>query len=230
APSTPAETGSSVRTVGGGEPLVRRRRAAAPRAARPVPPAETTSRPVRRRRPNALLAVAILGIAGTLAFGTAWRQERSHNRSAASAQGTAATDMRDTAQQFAIALTTFDGIHIDADVAKLNGFGTGQFGDELSQFFSTKIRTELKTAQASSRGDVRSVFVESFDGERGRVFAVVDQTIANNRFPQPQADTLRLDIGLKKVNGAWKVFDLQTVGTAVGGGTAGTATTPTSTP
>ena len=249
APSPPSEPDEGVRTVGGGQPIGRVRRADRPRAPRPVAAAASSSPapadstrpsgrlgrpigaggPARPARPLALVVVAILGVAGTVGFGLAWRQARSHARSVA-AQGSAATDMHDAAQRFSVALTTFDGATIDRDVARLNDFGTGQFGDQLSQFFSTRIRTELKAAQASSRGDVRSVFVESFDGQRGRAFAVVDQTIANNKFPQPQADTLRLDIGLEKVGGTWKVFDLQTVGAGVGATTSGSAATPTSRP
>ncbi|MCU1354019.1 MAG: hypothetical protein JWM05_3228 [Acidimicrobiales bacterium] len=221
----PAEPATGVRTVGGDEPRTARR-AAAPRAA--AASREDASRLPRPARPWALMAIAVLGLAGTLGFGLAWRQARGDRGSAATAGPTGpAADMQVAARDFAMALTTFDGATIDRDVARLDKYGTGKFGDELSQFFSTKIRTQLKEAQASSRGDIRSLYVESFDGDRGRAFAVVDQTIANNRFPQPQADTLRLDLGLKLVDGAWKVFDVQTVGTDVARSPGSTPATPT---
>jgi hypothetical protein len=74
---------------------------------------------------------------------------------------------------------------------------------------------------------VRSAFVQTVDGDRGTVFVVVDQTIANNQSPQPQADTLRMELGLIRKGESWLVERVAVL-TAPSGGSTGTgATTPT---
>lgn len=156
--------------------------------------------PFRRGGSERVLAVvAVLGVLGTLLFSGLWIADRRAD------QGEAA--MQATGEQFLLALTNFDAATVDEDFDALLDLGAGDFAAEADQFFGGDVREALKEVQASSRGEVRDIYVQSFDGDRGRVFAVVDQTIANNRFPQPQADQLRVELTLHD-DGGWHVTDV----------------------
>jgi hypothetical protein len=148
-----------------------------------------------------LAVLAALGLAGTAGFAWAWNGERSADA--------AQSAMADRARDFLIALTNFDGSTVDADFDRIVAYATGDFAAEADRFFGSDVRAALKEVQAASRGEIRSLYVQDFDGDQGRVFAVVDQTIANNRFPAPQADELRLDLGLQHRDGEWKVYDVK---------------------
>lgn len=168
-----------------------------------------------------LAVLAAAGLAGTLFFGFAWNRERTADAAEAS--------MRTTASDFLVALFDFDGRTIDDDFDNIMSYATGDFADQAeAQFADDDTRAALREVQASSRVEVRDLFVQSFDGDRGRVFAVVDQTIANNQFPQPRSDQVRLEVGLRRVDGDWKVATLDVLEApaaqaAVAGGTVPTA-------
>jgi Mce-associated membrane protein len=157
---------------------------------------------VRRSMGNerALAVVAVIGVLGTLLFGGLWVTDRRTD------QGEQA--MAGTAEEFLLALTNFDAATVDEDFDSIVELGTGDFHDQADQFFGSDVREALKEVQASSRGEIRDLYVQSFDGDRGRVFAVVDQTIANNRFPQPQADQLRVELTLRHTGGSWLISDV----------------------
>lgn len=170
--------------------------------------------------------LAALGLVGTLVFGVAWWGVRDGGGTAADPS---ATELLDAARSFSQALTNFDGATVDQDFDAVTAQATGEFRSQVDQFFSTEIRTQLKEAQASSRGEVRSAYVQTAEPDRGTVFVVVDQTIANNRSPQPQADTLRMELGLVRKDGRWLV---ERVVVLTGGSSTASATTSgaTSTP
>ena len=184
----------------GGQPKPAARAASAAAPTRPEPPASSPSAG-RARLPWIL---AVVGLIGTLTFGVAWNHERTRP-AATSSVTTEAHDVRAAAVDFSKALTNFDGSSIDHDFDRLLGLSTGGFHDQADQFFSAKTRVALKEAQASSRGEVRQAFVQSASADEGSVFVVVDQTIANNKSPQPQADTLRMELTLQLKGGRWLV-------------------------
>ena len=163
--------------------------------------AQRVTAPLRRGGTERTLAVvALLGVVGTLVFAGLWIGERR------AGQGEAAMEAR--GEEFLLALTNFDAATVDEDFDRLVDMGTGDFESEADQFFGSDVREALKEVQASSRGEVRELYVQSFSGDRGRVFGVVDQTIANNRFPQPQADQLRVELTLEHTGGEWQVSDV----------------------
>src|SRR5439155_22343833 len=133
-----------------------------------------------------------------------------------------------TARNFLTALTNFDGKTIDADFNRIVSYGTGTFAQQAEQFYADKdTRNALRVRQASSRGEIKDLFVQSSANGRVRVYGVIDQTIANNALPTPQSDELRIELGLTRVKGAWRVYDvrvLQAPASTLPGG----PTTPTS--
>ncbi|WCO65015.1 hypothetical protein PO878_10945 [Iamia majanohamensis] len=175
----------------GGGPAPRNRR-----AGRPVPRAAT-----------AWKVLAVVGIVGTVGFGLAWRTAESR---AVTEDGLspAAVEMRAAGRDFAIALTNFDADTIDADFDRILAAADGQFAEEAERFYDEEVRADLRDARATSRSEISEIYVQGFDGDRGSVFAVVDQTVANNLSPQPVTDTLRVDIGLQRSGADWKVVEV----------------------
>ncbi|MHB1584091.1 MAG: hypothetical protein ACYCU7_12955 [Acidimicrobiales bacterium] len=183
-------------------------------ASRRRPPAER-----RRRRLVALLAVvAGLGIAGTAGFGVAWSDLHSEQQGEAQARAAATT--------FLSALTNFDAKTVDADFGRITGMATGQFAGQARQFFNSTIRQELENALATSRGQIRGLYVQSYGGGQASVYGVVDQLYANNKISSPQSDVLRIVVDLTQVGSAWKVADVTVLeGPTLGAGNGGSGST-----
>ena len=175
---------------------------------------------LRRPRREAVLGVlALLGLTGTLAFGLAWNHARTHN--------SGLNQARATARNFLTALTNFDGKTIDADFNRIRSYATGAFASQADQFYADKdTRNALRVRQASSRGEIKDLFVQSSVRGRVRVYGVIDQTIANNALPTPQADELRIELGLTRVKGVWRVYDVRVL-QAPASNLPGSPTTPT---
>jgi len=181
------------------EPGSRRRRVRSTRVRRAVP-----------------WTLAVLGLSGTLIFGHAWA-----NQNAQSAQQ---TQVRAVAGDFLLALTNFDAKDVDADFNQIQGYATGDFAKQSNQFFGSAIRQQLEAALASSRGQIRSQYVQSIGGNQASVYSVVDQTYVNNKMSSPAADELQIQTDLTKVGGVWKIGNV-TVLNNNGGATAGTTGT-----
>ncbi|MBV8691181.1 MAG: hypothetical protein JOY57_05940 [Actinobacteria bacterium] len=180
--------------------------------------ASRTSAPRRSRRELLLGLLALAGLTGTLAFGLAWNHERGHNGGINQAKA--------TARNFLTALTNFDGKSIDADFDRIISYGTGTFAQQADQFYADKdTRNALRVRQASSRGEIKDLFVQSSVNGRIRFYGVIDETIANNTSPTPRADELRIEVGLVKVKGSWRVYDVRVL--QAPSSDTGAPTTPT---
>jgi Mce-associated membrane protein len=194
-------------------------------SAAPAPePAE--ARPSRgggdgvRVRELVLLAVAVVGIAGTVFFGMRWKELDD-----AEAQR---TEVEDAAGLFLNDLFEWDGTTIDDDFDRILDHATGEFAEEAQATFNDdEIRQSLRENRAGSRMDELDTFTRSIDGDEARVFAVVDQTAANQEFPEGRADTVRIEIGMVREDGEWKVFDVNVIdGLSLGLPSAPDTTTP----
>jgi hypothetical protein len=189
------------------------------------PPTSPDDVAVAVRPPRLPWILAVLGLIGTLGFGLAWAGARDGGSGAGTATE-GSSELLKAAKAFSKDLTNFDGATIDRDFDRITAQATGDFRSQADQFFSSDVRSQLKKAQASSRGEVRSAYVQTVDGDRGTVFVVVDQTIANNASPQPQADTLRMELGLVQRDGTWKVERVSVLTAPSGGATGAAASTP----
>ena len=134
---------------------------------------------------------------------------------------------RTRAGQFLNDLFEWDGTTIDDDFDRILDHATGQFAEEAQATFNDDdIRQSLRENRAGSRMDELDTFTRSIDGDEARVFAVVDQTAANQEFPEGRADTVRIEIGMTRVDGEWKVFDVNVIdGLSLGLPSAPDATT-----
>lgn len=173
----------------------------------------------RRRRPGVVVVcvLAVLGVAGTIVFGTAWAGLHSAQTEEAQVSAEART--------FLVDLTNFDAKTVDVDFAAITSMATGQFAGQADKFFNSSIRQELQRALASSRGQVRNLFVQNYGGTQASVYAVVTQLYSNNKITSPQSDVLRVVVDLRQVRGTWKVADV----TVLEGPSQGSAPTVPST-
>lgn len=169
----------------------------------PAPPApELAHMPksvgVPRRVVVALGIVAMLGVGGTVGFATAFGMDQ--------AKMAATARVQTVSRDFLMALTNFDAKNIDSDFSRIEGYSTGAFGTQARGFFgSASFRAKLQAAQASSRGQVRHLYVESLAGSHATVYSVVDQTYANNKTSTPKLDVLRVVLNLTKLPNGWHI-------------------------
>lgn len=155
------------------------------------------------RRPWVFIVVfliAVAGVAGSVGFGLAWWKCNSQQSGANQAKATAST--------FLIALTNFDAKSIDTDFTKITNMATGNFSSQANKFFGSDIRQKLETALATSRGQIRDIYVESYGGGQASVYSVIDQVYANNTSKTPQADVLRVVVNLSQQPAGWKVSNV----------------------
>jgi hypothetical protein len=115
---------------------------------------------------------------------------------------------RSAATRFLIALTNFNAKTVDADFSTITGMATGSFASQANKFFNSSIRQELEDALATSRGQIRSIYVQSYSGGQASYYAVVDQLYANNKITAPQSDVLRVVIDLSDSGHGWKIADV----------------------
>ena len=160
-----------------------------------------------------LAVIAGLGVAFAILFGIWWNGQR--------VQADARSAAQSTGQNFLIALTNFDSRNINADFKRITGYATGDFAKQATAFFGPQIRQQLEASQASSRGQISSIYVQSATSNSASVYAVVDQTIVNNKFNAPQADELRIVLTLNKVRAGWRVGEVTVLQAPSTGGGAG---------
>jgi hypothetical protein len=120
----------------------------------------------------------------------------------------AAPAVTSSARAFLIALTNFDAKSVDADFGAITSMATGSFAGQANKFFNSAIRQELEQALASSRGQIRSLYIQSISGNQAAVYAVVDQLYVNNKLSSPQSDVLRIAINLLDIGGTWKISNV----------------------
>ena len=154
--------------------------------------------PSRRRwRHRVTTAVAVLGVAGTIGFGYGYLHLNGQQSDVSAA--------KKQAQNYIIALTNFDPKGLDNEINKIESYATGNFKTSISQFFSNDVRKGLLATNAASRGEVRSIYPQSNSGGRISFFAVVDDTIANNKLQAPASDQIDMTVDMVKTSQGWRV-------------------------
>jgi hypothetical protein len=193
-------------------------------------PSTADTLPAADRRPRRgwplrlATTIAVLGVAGTIGFAVAW-----HNLD--SQQGDVSTAKKQ-AQNYIIALTNFDPKGLDNEINKIESYATGNFKTSISQFFSNDTRKSLLSSNAASRGQVRAIYPQSDSGGRITFFAVVDDTIANNKLSAPASDEIDMTVDMVNTSQGWRVANntfLQSPlfsPTQSGGGANPSTTTP----
>jgi hypothetical protein len=147
-----------------------------------------------------IAALAVLGMVGTITFGLLW--------AGSSSSGQTDPAMVSSARSFLIDLTNFNAKSVDRDFSSITAMATGTFSTQANKFFNSSIRSELESALAESRGQIRNLYVQTDNGSQASVYAVVDQVYVNNKISTPQSDVLRVVVNLQKVGSTWKISDV----------------------
>jgi hypothetical protein len=191
------------------------------------PPPPTKRRPggpppgPSRKAFGIVAVVAALGLAGTLVFGLLY-----FTKSSGQVQDPAVLSASRT---FLTDFFNFTPKTVDSDFNALTNMATGQFSTQAQQFFNSNIRKALETALASSRGNIRYLEVEHQGAGTAQIYAVIDQTYANNKITSVQSDVVRLLADLQQVNGVWKISNVTVLegatpaSTGSGSGSAGSS-------
>jgi len=165
-------------------------------------PGGAASEPSRRAF-RIVALVAALGLVGTIVFGVLYATQGSSGP----VQDPA---VKSAANQFLTDFFNFTPKTVDSDFSAITAMATGQFSSQANGFFNSTIRKQLETADASSRGQVRYLAVQQEGNPPGTasIYAVVDQTYANNKSTSLGSDVVRLTADLKQVNGTWKISNV----------------------
>ena len=194
-----------------------------PAARRPGGPPSGPS----RRTFRVVSVVAALGLLGTVVFGVLYATKSSSGP----VQDPA---VKSAANTFLTDFFNFTPKTIDSDFNAITAMATGQFSSQANGFFNSTIRKQLETADASSRGSVRYLAVQQEGNPPGTasIYAVVDQTYANNKSTSLGSDVVRLTADLQQVSGGtWKISNVTvlegatpaTAGGGTGSGSAGSS-------
>ena len=184
---------------GASEAAASNRTAAPPTRRRPGP--RPTAAGPSKRLFGLVAGVAVLGLIGTVVFGVLWGTK-------GGGSSTSNPAMISAARTFLNDLTNFDAKSVDNDFGAITSMATGSFSSQANKFFNSEIRSELETALAESRGQIRNVYVQSQSATQGVIYAVVDQVYVNNKITTPQSDVLRILVNLKQVGSTWKISDV----------------------
>ncbi len=163
----------------------------------------TVGGPAQRRRSTPpwlvpfLLILTALSLVAAIGFALAWSNLRSQ-------QDTKTTVTR-VAKDFLLSLTNFTPTNLDSRLSNLSTYATGDFAKQENQFFGTSIRQALQKVQASSRGQIRYIFVQTLNGNQATVYAWVDQTFINNKLTSPQTDVLQVSLAMFDRPTGWKI-------------------------
>ena len=114
-------------------------------------------------------------------------------------------EVQQVAQRFAVALTNFSHESIDEDAATIKDFAVGEFAEEVETFLGDEGIAAIKEAEATSEGEIISLFIQAADSDEASAFAVVRETITNSTSSEGQTDTLRMEIGMIDTQDGWKV-------------------------
>jgi Mce-associated membrane protein len=157
----------------------------------------------------------VVALAAAITFGFLWRSAKAaeHRR----------TEVASVANRFLIALSTFSGDTIDADVREIRSFAVGDFADQVDTFFDQDAIKALRDAKAKSVGRVQKLFVESLSGGSASVFGVVNEEVTNAANPSPRTDVLRIEIELIETKSGWKVSKVSILQTPTATGPLGSS-------
>lgn len=110
-------------------------------------------------------------------------------------------------QRFAVALSSYDYHHLDADFARVRSMSTAGFQDEYNQLLGgQQFIDALRQSQAVSTATIQTgPLLASLTGDDARTFTVVNQRIVNTSNAQPQLTRTRVELYLIETVSGWKV-------------------------
>ena len=122
-----------------------------------------------------------------------------------------ADDVKDASERFAIALSSYDHRHLDADFRRVRSLATTGFGEEYDQLLGgPRFADALRQSQAVSTARVQSgPFIGFLTDDEARTFTVLEQEVRNRETPDPRTLRTRVELYLVKTVNGWKVDRVQ---------------------
>jgi hypothetical protein len=115
--------------------------------------------------------------------------------------------VKDVAQRFALALSSYDYHHLDRDLGRVRSMGVGNFRYQYEQILGgTSFQKALRTNQAVATAKVVSgPFVASLGHQDARTFTVLSQRIHGKASTQAETRKVRVESVLVRTPDGWKV-------------------------
>lgn len=155
----------------------------------------------RRRLIAAAIAVLVLALGGVGGFfGWQYVGERQIANAGAAALN--------TANSYAVTLTSVDTGNLDANFAAVLDGSTGEFHDMYAKS-SSELRTLLIDHKATGHGVVVNSAVKSATADEVVVLLFVDQTVTNTEVPDPRVDRSRMVMTMQNIDGRWKAAKVE---------------------
>jgi Mce-associated membrane protein len=155
----------------------------------------------RRRLIAAAIAVLVLALGGVGGFfGWQYVGERQIANAGAAALN--------TANSYAVTLTSVDTGNLDANFAAVLDGSTGEFHDMYARS-SSELRTLLIDHKATGHGVVVNSAVKSATADEVVVLLFVDQTVTNTEVPDPRVDRSRMVMTMQNIDGRWKAAKVE---------------------
>ncbi|WP_377325619.1 hypothetical protein ACFJIY_11115 [Pimelobacter simplex] len=148
----------------------------------------------------ALLAVALLVLAGQRAL--AWQDERGRVDDLAAAASAATAEVE--------GLIDISGSTSDADMEKLLAGATAGFRKELEEQ-AERLTKALADNEVKASGEAVSTGVVKLDGDRATVIVAAAGTVENKQTKAAEPRNYRLSVDLQKHDGTWLVAGLEFV-------------------
>lgn len=187
----------------GGEEVVdhpKERGASSDDEARAVPPGRTWRRPGlpkvtwSRAATGLVVIVALSATVVAIVLG----MKLQHNSDVKSA----GQEALQTAEEYAVVLTSVDTQNLDRDFARVLDGATGEFKDMYSSS-SAQLRQLLVDNQATGSGTVIDAGIKSQSQDKVEILLFVDQSITNIASPDPRIDRSRIVMTMERVDGRW---------------------------
>ncbi|WP_246584904.1 hypothetical protein [[Mycobacterium] fortunisiensis] len=113
-----------------------------------------------------------------------------------------------TANSYAVTLTSVDTNNLDANFAAVLDGSTGEFQDMYAKS-SSELRKLLIDHKATGHGTVVDSAVKSASPDEVVVLLFVDQTVTNTEVPDPRVDRSRMVMTMHHVDGRWKAAKVE---------------------
>jgi Mce-associated membrane protein len=126
-------------------------------------------------------------------------------------RGDSPRDRRDevvqASERFALALSSYDYRHLDADFDRVRSMSTAGFREEFEDLLGGPTFADaLRASEAVSTARVQTgPLVGSLAEDEARTFTVVEQRITNKDTPEPRAVRTRVELYLVKTTQGWKI-------------------------
>jgi Mce-associated membrane protein len=156
-----------------------------------------------RRAHRIALVVTLLTILALAALGARLGWQWHHNTVVAKDRAAYVQ----AARQGALALTTIDWRHADADVQRIIGSATGMFYDDFSKRTAPLIDM-VKQTQSVSTGTVVSAGIESQAADTAQVLVAMKVDVSNAGAAQQPPRSWRMRMTVQKVGDQVKVSDV----------------------